>query len=265
MHIKKIYLILFILIIPALLMLFSYHTGSPGGRTGSPGDNGKNCTQCHAGTPQNADGWITSNIPPSGYIGGETYVITATGTHPGVQRFGFEITAEDELGNKTGTLTLVNSSETKFTNAGKAVTHTAQGITPIGISRSWQVEWTAPEEIPGDIIFYAAFNAANGNGSSSGDVIYLSDLTVSADIIGIAEPESHPHLYPNPASGVVSICVEDIQPGQTIRIFTRTGQLTGSYAATGSITRLDLSNLPRGIYLIRTGGTDETTQKLVLR
>lgn len=164
----------------SLSMLSWFSGGSPGGKTGSPGD-GANCTQCHAGSPNQATGWITSTIPSSGYVSGETYTVTATGTHSGVVKFGFEVTAEDDGNAKKGTFMITDAVQTKLTNGNQAVTHTASGNTPSGDSKSWSFDWTAPAEGTGDITFYGAFNAANGNGTNSGDVIYLSSLSVTED------------------------------------------------------------------------------------
>ena len=176
---RKFFFLLPVLAVPVVLILMSYHTGSPGGRTGSPGDNGNTCTGCHTGAANNAFAWITTNVPASGYVGGETYTITATGTHVGVVLFGFELTVEDSQGNKVGTLQLTNTTRTKFTNGGDAVTHTDNGITPAGNSNSWSMNWVAPASSTGTIGIYAAFNAANGNGSTSGDVIYKSSTFIS--------------------------------------------------------------------------------------
>ena len=56
--------LLYLLLFPGLFFGLSswFSGGSPGGKTGSPGDGGANCTQCHAGTPQPATGWINTNI-----------------------------------------------------------------------------------------------------------------------------------------------------------------------------------------------------------
>lgn len=171
---KAIYRILAIIAVPTTLLLYSYNTGSPGGKTGSMGDGGNTCTDCHSGTSQAQSGWITSNIPSEGYTAGETYLITATGTHSGVVKFGFELTAEDSFGSKSGTLSLAEPTRTKFTNANKAVTHTAAGNTPNGSSNTWTINWTAPDPAPTMVKFNAAFNAANGNGNNTGDQIYTS-------------------------------------------------------------------------------------------
>lgn len=168
--------------LPLLLVLLIsnvlYHTGSPGAKTGSPGDGGATCTQCHGGTAQTVTGWITSNIPASGYVAGQTYTITATATHAGAALFGFELTAENTANAKKGTFIITNAAETQLTNASKAVTHTTNGTNPTGNNRIWTANWTAPVAGTGSITFYAAFNAANGNGASSGDVIYKSSLAV---------------------------------------------------------------------------------------
>lgn len=41
------------------------------------------------------------------------------------------------------------------------------------------MNWTAPTDIGGPIWFYAAFNAANGNGGTGGDQIYTSSQSVA--------------------------------------------------------------------------------------
>ena len=171
---RTIYRVISIVAVPLIFILYSYNTGSPGGKTGSLGDGGNTCTDCHSGTSQPQTGWITSDIPAEGFTAGETYLLTAIGTHTGVVKFGFEITAEDSFGSKIGILSLAEPTRTKFTNANKAVTHTANGNTPTGNSNTWTVNWTAPDPAPSLVKFNAAFNAANGNGNNSGDQIYTS-------------------------------------------------------------------------------------------
>lgn len=176
---KKLYLILFVFAVPVVLTLLANSNGSPGGRSGSPGDNSNTCTGCHSGTATSKFGWIATNIPVGGYTPGQTYTITATGTHTGVVKFGFELTVEDNQGNKVGTLQLADPSRTKFTNGNHAVTHTSAGNVPSGNSNSWTMNWVAPSGIDGQVGIYAAFNAANGNGNTTGDVIYKSSTFVS--------------------------------------------------------------------------------------
>ena len=174
---KSIYKVLPIIALPAILLLYSYNSGSPGGKSGSTGDGGSTCTDCHAGTAQSQMGWITTDIPAEGFTPGETYTITATGTHTGVAKFGFELTAENTSGAKTGVFSITEPGRTKFTNANAAVTHTSGGTSVSGNSNSWSMDWTAPISAPTVVKFSAAFNAANGNGMTSGDVIYTSSIS----------------------------------------------------------------------------------------
>lgn len=170
------YFFLPIALLPVILMLSAYSGGSPGAKTGSPLDGNK-CTQCHSGTANTATGWITTNIPEEGYTAGETYTITVTGTHTGVVKFGFELTSE--ASEKVGTWVITDDTQTQLANSSQSVTHKSTGNTPSGDSKTWSVDWTAPSDVGEDVVFYAAFNAANGNGNNSGDQIYTTSLTVS--------------------------------------------------------------------------------------
>ena len=175
---KKFYPVLLLFATPVILLLMANSGGSPGGKSGSPGDNGSTCTDCHGGSAASMTGWISTNVPFQGYTPGQTYTITATGTHTGVVKFGFELTVEDSDGTKVGTLQLAEPSRTKFTNGGDAVTHTAAGNVPSGSTNTWTVNWVAPSGVEGNVGIYAAFNAANGNGNTGGDVIYKSSRSV---------------------------------------------------------------------------------------
>lgn len=172
----------YVLAIAGLFVLLTseiqYSTGSPGGKSGSPGDGGATCTDCHGGTATFQAGWITSTIPSEGYVAGETYTVTATGTHNGVSKFGFEATAEDGSNQKTGSIIVTNNTENQLANGGTSITHKSAGTVPNGNIKSWSFDWTAPAAGTGPVTFYSAFNAANGNGNTSGDVIYTSSLLV---------------------------------------------------------------------------------------
>ena len=81
---------------------YSNESGAPSAVTGSPGDGNKTCAKsgCHTGfAVVNVPNLITSNIPPSGYVPGTTYTITSTCSQPGISRWGFEISPQDNSGN----------------------------------------------------------------------------------------------------------------------------------------------------------------------
>jgi hypothetical protein len=258
---KRFYQFLPLLILPLAFIFLAPSGGSPGGKSGSPGDNGNNCTQCHSGTPLNATDWITSDIPGNGYVGGETYIITASGEHPGVGKFGFELTAEDQSGNKVGTFTVINASETQITGNNTAVTHTSGGTAPSGDSKTWEVEWTAPEDIPGDVTFYAALNAANANGGTSGDVIYLTEKTYGPDVTGIGDVVAESDFYPNPTTGIVNFNVADGFGGD-VKIYNQAGQLIERFNA-ASNGQVDLTSQAKGLYFVQFNNGQ--MQKLIVR
>lgn len=262
---KKLYNLLLVLSLPSVLILFSYANGSPGGKTGSMGDGGNTCTDCHAGTAQAQTDWITSNIPAEGFYAGETYTITATGTHSGVVKFGFELTAEDGSGEKTGTFTLLEESRTKLANANSSVTHVADGTSPTGDSNTWTMEWTAPNPAPESVTFNAAFNAANGNGGTGGDVIYKTEVSVNQAHVGFDENylAENTSVFPNPATDNFSF---EAPIGTQVYIMDISGRTIQKLQAESDISTIDISTFETGLYLIHfEHNGDLTTHKLIVK
>jgi len=241
---KPVYKLFFVLIIPVALILYANSSGSPGGKSGSPGDGNSTCTECHGGTATPQSGWITSNIPVEGYTPGQTYQITATGTFSGVVKFGFELTAETSTGVKTGTFIITDAVRTKLVNANKAVTHTTAGNVPTGNTCSWSMNWTAPATSVGQVRFYAAFNAANGNGNNTGDVIHTSTLFVNA-----VAPAALLSVVPNSAN-------QGSNP-----VLTITGQNT-SWVGTNPDVRLRKVGAPSNIINANSVTVNSNTQLL---
>ncbi len=265
---KKFYNVILVLAFPALFLLFtaesSTSNGSPGGKTGSPGDGGANCTNCHSGEAFNQELWIYSpELLASGYQSGQTYNIIVIGLSETANKFGFEATAESSDGTKVGTFAPGPMNLNKLTNNNKAVTHTAAGTFPLspGEGTSWFFTWTAPATSTGMITFYAAINAANGNGANTGDQINLSSFSVSP-AVGISENNSIESIlvYPNPASGKVTIQSQNLSG--RIEVLNLHGQIIYSTETTDQITTIDVSGYQKGIYFIRIGNE---TQRLIVR
>ncbi len=177
--------VLFAITIIVSIIVFSYQnndvhsstSGAPAGRSGSPADNG-NCTSCHAGTAisNSPNAVITSTIPSTGYVPGQTYTITGTVLGTGLVKFGFEISPQAINGTYRGTMVVTDAPNTQITGT-KYITHKTAGTAGSG-SRSWSFNWVAPAANTGDFSFYGAFNATNNQGSSTGDIIYLATLPV---------------------------------------------------------------------------------------
>jgi len=259
----------------------SAHSNSPGapvnggvGYTGSPAD-GRTCGTnggCHGGGSTNMPNWVTSDIPATGYIPGETYSISATVEENGITVFGFQLSPQNATGTVLGDMTPV-SGATKLLGNGNYITHVL-GSTIASNSKTWTFDWTAPVVGSGDVTFYAAFNAANGNGNFTGDNIYESSLSVSEDPsvgIGILGSKATASLsvYPNPASETATIAWESASNGAVdISVMDLQGRLLTSKKVQQSQTnnhQLSLEDYTSGIYIVRlTDGTQTATSRLVI-
>lgn len=182
---KKVVLILTVIIAGFITFTLStqevqsHRAGAPAARTGSPADGG-NCTSCHAGSAisNSPNGVITSSIPSTGYVPGQTYTVTGTVTGSGLVRFGFEISPQTVSGTKVGNLVVTDNTNTQSLTSGKYITHTTTGSSGTN-SRSWTCNWVAPVAGTGTFKFYGAFNAANNSNTNSGDIIYLATLDIA--------------------------------------------------------------------------------------
>lgn len=192
----------------------SYSAGAPAGRTGSPAD-GLTCatSTCHAGTATvSPNQIITSNIPATGYVPGQTYTITATVNQAGISEFGFQISPQSATGSLLGSLIVTNTAETKIVSS-KYITHTSAGTAGASGTKTWSFNWLAPAAGTGSVTFYGSFNFSNNNGFASGDIIRTNTLTVTENqsttgIEDFISNELSATIYPNP-----------VQEGSGIRIF----------------------------------------------
>jgi hypothetical protein len=245
-----------------------YHNGSPGKKTGSPGD-GANCTQCHTGTPVTGTAWISTTIPEDGYKPDSVYTITVSGSHSGAQRYGFEITSENATNQKAGAFITTDPARTKLLNPdGTAITHINNGISPVNDSISWTFDWQAPATGSGSITFYAAINAANGNSNTTGDVIYLSQDAVEEKIIqGSAELVNSKSLKVFPIPAVESLTIESSDRKlNNIQLYNSSGRMVYAQDIQDeSSTTIGLEGFSAGIYFLQMdlGGQKETRRVVV--
>lgn len=244
--------------------------GAAPGYTGSPGDTLKNCTACHGGTAVNVSGWITSNIPSTGYVPGQRYKITTTNTEQEGTRFGFEISPQNISGNLLGQIIITDTVQTKLVGANKYITYTENGVNGNG-SKTWSFDWIAPKKGTGNVTFYGGYNS-NFDGHKNGDKTFLSTLTVAESVS--AGTNSLPgnvvafSIYPNAANDHVSISLELNAVSNVIIDIT---DITGKQVAiisevkqNGKFTKqFNTTALPNGNYLVRISVNGKAaTQKL---
>lgn len=160
--------------------------GSPGGRTGAPGDG--NCTQCHSGTVQSGSGFNLVSLSNGGtavtdYDPNTTYQVTVTMSTNNPKN-GFEIVALNPNNTAAGTFAITDAANTKTISSGgkTRVTHKLAGTA----LNSWTFNWTSPATNVGTVTFYLATNQTNSSNSESGDVIRTSQHPFGSQA-GIAE------------------------------------------------------------------------------
>ena len=257
--------------------LISSTSGAPAKNTGSPGD-GQNCaTSCHSGPTKNVTGWITTNIPAGGYTPDSIYTVTATAVCAGKPIFGFQISPQDNIGNKKGTLLVTNPTYTQIfstpsTTDNKYITHKGPGTTGSTGSHTWSFSWKAPAvALATTVTFYGAFVANSGGGADS---VFLCTKTYSK-ITGIDNYSNSDFgltMFPNPindkmtinfvssVSEMVDISIYDIN-GKLITQLEKTKCAAGKFSRTYNV----INKLSKGTYFVRVLiGDKSSSQKIVV-
>jgi uncharacterized protein (TIGR03437 family) len=185
-------LLLFLIAMPVAVFAHSY--GPAPRKTGAPGDDPLACTACHTGTAFNSGSGSIKIILQGGpfYVPGFRQRITVQVADPGQQRWGFELTARlsrDLQNGQAGDLNPVdNQTQVICEDAGpkpcatgvQFIEQTSAG-TRNGTSggATFQFDWNPPTTDAGPVTLFAAGNAANGNGSPTGDLIYTTSVQLT--------------------------------------------------------------------------------------
>ncbi len=171
--------------------------------TNAPLEN--NCTACHTSyAVDSGTGNITISGIPANYLPGQQIPVTVTVNQADGVIYGFQMTAIDRLGQAAGTYTFpdVNPQPLQVLsniiggNTRQYIEHTSGGTLPTQFgTKSWNFTWTAPNERIGKLRFYAAGNAANSDGGTSGDYIYTtSRSTLSGTAIANFDSDTRSDL-----------------------------------------------------------------------
>ncbi len=232
-------------------------SGAPPGYTNSPAD-GQNCSHCMGGSATAVTGWITSDVPATGYVPGNTYTITVT--VPGAGNKGFEVSPQTLTGTLIGTMTAGTGN--KLTGSGKYVTHSAAKSANPAV---WTFQWTPPAGGAGDVTFY-------GSMAITQPVTKTTTLTVSQSTVGIPELTGMDwSFYPNPAHGKIFFKYAATQSkAARIDLLSNDGKVVSNLltatlpAGTGDL-EFGLSQ-PAGLYLLRmTAETGTQVKKIIIQ
>lgn len=178
-----------LLLLVATLPIFARSAGAPidtrgfPGFTGAPGDS--TCAICHAGNDTPFPGG-SIRIEAGAFRPGRAQNVKVTVSQPEAVRWGFQITARwaRDLSRQAGRFSAINT-ETQPVREAEYATHTSTGTLANGANgaKTFELEWTPPAGAEdGDIVFYAAGNAANNSGNNAGDRIYTTQARVQAEV-----------------------------------------------------------------------------------
>jgi len=171
------------------IALFAFSTGPPVKRTGSAIDGGLNCSACHSNLgPANSDARGSVTITASNYIPGTPQTITVSVQHPEAVRWGFQLiarttadqTVQAGIFGVDGTVRVrCNTGDSPCNGGLEYAEHVNAPRTAAGVGFTFNVKWTPPATDVGNVILYAAGNAANGDGNLTGDHIYTTLKTIT--------------------------------------------------------------------------------------
>jgi hypothetical protein len=206
-------------------LALAYSSGPPDGKTGRPGEG--TCLDCHSGVGS-PDSTELTGFGVAWYQPDSVYSLTLSVGYAGQARWGFELTAVDGSNNRIGQLIVTDSTHTQYSSAEPGyLKHTSTGTHPgTPGPTSWTFGWRAPAAGAGPVRFYWCANAANNNGSTSGDLICRDSLFV-AEAVGIRSETAHGRLawrYSNPSRYNVVIRYRGMADGP-VRIYSAGGRL----------------------------------------
>ena len=240
---------------------------------GSP----QTCAVCHNSFDLNAGTGSVSVEVAQTAAPGETVPITITvdnQTPPfsaGSARQGFEVTVRDpDSGAFQGRFLLADPANTAFAGSGASrdttyVTHTLGGTS----QTTWVMNWVPRNPEAGEsgvVRVYVAANAADGNGTTSGDYVY----TATADVVlPTADTPASPRSgfsvgtpWPNPlrAGRTARLGVAMDQPGEvTVTVLDGVGRAVRAterraLASGTSAVEVSTDGLAAGLYFVRVEG-----------
>lgn len=244
--------------------------GVAGGYAGDPANGNKNCVNCHTGAAASTiSGLITTNIPGTGYVPGNTYIITTTRLSPGIGDFGFQTASQNPAGVELGVFSNIDVNETRIrtktisTVVFSYITHTSTSTTGTD-GRSWSYNWTAPVAGSGPVTFYGAVLDTDSGGDTPGDVTYISTTVVQEDLgVGISQITSKTNIsvYPTVSNG--NFTVEVNEGAYSLEIYSLTGEKVFEKTTNASVEHVSL-NVSSGLYFVNIKKDNKNTIKKIV-
>lgn len=286
MNYKFIYTLPFFVLAALLLAFSNGPAGGDGGngprmqdRSGSPFaiTQGPTCAACHNNgsfNPGLVIELLQDGNPVQEYVPGESYTLryTVEANSGSPSKFGVQsVILTDNDDSNAGTFgDAPNGTRVATISSRKYFEHSTGSN-----ENTFEIEWTAPEDMVGDVTIYAAGVAANGNGNNGGDNGAASTLTImqTPDVSGFSGPERLPveiNVFPNPMSDVLSMELQSsIEADVLVELVSLQGQPLFAFQQriiTGSNTISEnISQLPSGMYLLKISNGQKVVSEKVFK
>ena len=261
--------VFYIMILSFVFIFMSNRSGrgnvSGNGATTAPGETGQFCGSvgCHLGnsfnTMVNLSLIDVNGNETAQYIPGDDYTVIIDIDHTGNPAgYGFQIVSlqdSDDTGINNFSNFPAQTSDVLI-NERQYVEHNDRLGSP-----TIELSWTAPEAGTGDITFYAAGNAVNGNGGTSGDTADTTRFSIREEIVSSTSSfvqNLELNVYPNPTQDFIT--VESDQRINNVVIY----DLQGKMVRTMDDTHADVSDLLSGLYILRARSEEGTSSTVNL-
>lgn len=240
---------------------------SNGNKTGGPGSSGT-CGTCHSGAT-GATGNVSlrlksDNTPANDkYTPGQTYIVTVSGSHASLPKFGFQLMAlKDPNNTQAGTFGGFTDQHSK-TVSGIILVEQHQTLSKTGSAFTTEFEWTAPAAGTGNIKFHGILNAVNGTGGTDGDAVspaFSKTLAEGPNAITDITADNNIRLYPNPVQDQLHVSFS--QTGNyTVSVYSLDGKIIINKQVNSNTKEISMpAEMASGTYLLEvTNGQERKT------
>ena len=190
--------------------MFSNSNGPPSGYANNY-PSFQNCTVCHSGNVNSGNGSIQFLGLPSYYTPGEVYQVEVAVDDAHSRGYGFQATSQ--LGDVSAGLFALNNYSNNLEINGNYIQQDSRTE-----SWSWVFDWIAPSTDVGEITFSGSRLATGGSISTSGDDVYITQISIPSQPLSIHSRLNSGHFstkdnYPNPFNPTTTINYEIMKEG----------------------------------------------------
>ncbi len=165
----------------------TYDARPPLAHTGGFGE--PSCRECHFDGPTRPPEMLSLGGVPERYQPGALYRLEVSINDTTARVGGFQLAARvaagPHAGRQAGTLCALGKRVAVAADTVTGIQYASHAGAAPADSLAWRVEWLAPAEDVGAVIFHVAANSANDDDSMLGDVIVLRSWTIRSQGSGV--------------------------------------------------------------------------------